>query len=118
MAEALESGRGVHLQASTIGLDRCDGCASQHFTAALLDVARRRFRKQGGEVHHRQQQLAVLAVSVKAVAQHVQKHLGRCALGRGVQRRRAQRVPQMVSRCWALAEALQQRSHGRVFDRA
>jgi len=90
----------IHLPATAGRPDLLDAHAHVPRGAALPQPQRGRFGQQCTQGAARQQQVGRAAPTEQGVAQHAQQHLRAGVVGRGVQRRHAQRVDQ-------------QRAHGR-----
>ena len=81
--------------------------------APRAHVVGRGFREQLGEVHARQQQVARTRRTGNGVPQHRGEHLRRGLFGWRIQRRNAERAPDVVPEYAVLAVLQQQRKYQR-----
>ena len=98
VGECVPAAPGFYQVTAFTCVDSGDSLAGEDVPPACLHVTGRGLGKQGGEVNTRQQEIARRAFRIEAIAQHVQKHLRRGRLGRGVECGDAQRAPQQVAR--------------------
>ena len=88
--------RAVHLPGAALVGDVLHARAGVHAGAVASQPARRGFGEDAAQVGARQQQMRAAPAAEQAVLQHAQKHLAAGFVRRGVERRNAQRVDELV----------------------
>ena len=104
----------AHAESRVARIDGSDAASDAHCSPPRFDVRSRRLGKQGGQIGFGQEQITVVARRAQAVAQHPEKNAAGSLVGRRIECRHAQRMPQHAAQSRALSEAVKQFIHRHV----